>query len=912
MSPDRPIGSFETETWSPEPGAQDRSRPPTLAPRWEILRKIGSGGQADVYLARDSEIGGLVAIKVYRSGLDDIGRERLKREVRLGRTLLHQRLVRIFEFLDGGGSPAIVMEWIPGGAVTERLRSGPLPIDEAIAIARQTLEAIAYLHAQGVVHRDIKPSNLLLDSGGAIKLGDFGLARPLPAGSEVSQTVTEAGTPAYLPPEVFEGRHPDERSDIYSLGVTLFHLLTGRLPFEGGSVFEIARKHRTNPPPNLRALRPDCPKWLVALVGRLLEKRPEDRFQTAAAALAALEAQRVTRSIKRALRRGRLRAAAFLIMSLLIAASWISWRDLSKAEEVVLAETMARGQRKAGRVVWERRFDLPITQALEARLPRLGGKGTVLCLSPPPLKTDEVFRPSRVLILDAWGAVIEDVKLEDLVTEWSFDFAKAFWPEALLDDIDGDGVSEVIVKARHRVFYPNALIVCWPVQRVWETVLLHSGVIRDARAARNSPQHLIVTAVNNRLGHGLSMMEMLIPTPGRNPKPPAERHVLIRPDFRILKDGEVRMLWYTILQDGPEAGSLPIASITPDRVLLGPVGSRVSLDRFGNPVAGPNAMRDLSALRLWFLDRLAELYRGDVTPGPVDVENAIARIAVEAAPLLRERPYRAALTVAAARALARTGSPLKARDLLLSDRVQGRQTQEVTFWLAHMQALAGDLETSSELLAELTRQTPSFRGQYDAYHFLLRIHTELRQNTPLAATVSSFERRTAGFISPSQQGCYHARAHLWWDQITEADTAVRSWAYFPEGDAIAVLARWRLGRTNPDDLVLLESSLRDSPDAALEIALARCAVLLGLGRSRESLGEITRTVETWEVRSRDDFMIRQTLELARALQVQALVATGQLDRAQQTGRSLRKLLRKGLLPAVLVDEALASANRPAH
>lgn len=910
MSPDRPIGSFETETWSPEPGAQDRSRPPTLAPRWEILRKIGSGGQADVYLARDSEIGGLVAIKVYRSGLDDIGRERLKREVRLGRTLLHQRLVRIFEFLDGGGSPAIVMEWIPGGAVTERLRSGPLPIDEAIAIARQTLEAIAYLHAQGVVHRDIKPSNLLLDSGGAIKLGDFGLARPLPAGSEVSQTVTEAGTPAYLPPEVFEGRHPDERSDIYSLGVTLFHLLTGRLPFEGGSVFEIARKHRTNPPPNLRALRPDCPKWLVALVGRLLEKRPEDRFQTAAAALAALEAQRVTRSIKRALRRGRLRAAAFLIMSLLIVASWISWRDLSKAEEVVLGENVARGQRKAGRVVWERRFDVPITQALEARLPRFRGRGTVLCLSPPPRKTDEGFRPSRVVILDAWGAVIEDVKLEDLVTEWGFDFAKVFWPEALLDDIDGDGVSEVIVKARHRVFYPNALIVFWPVQRVWETVLLHSGVIRDVRAARNSPRHLIVTAVNNRLGHGLSMMEMMIPEPGRNPQPPAKRLVLIRPDFRVLNDGEVRMLWHTILEDGPQTGALPIASVTPARVTLGPVGARVLVDRFGNPLCGPNARGDLSALRLWFLDRLAELYRGDVTPGFSDVENAVARITAGAALLLRERPYRAALTVAAARASARTGNLLKARDLLLSDRAHGWRTQEVTFWLAHMQALAGDLEASSELLAELTRQSPSFRGQYDAYHFLFRLHTEMVQLGPFTDAVASFENRSALPSTPSQQGCYHARAHLWWDVVTEADTAVRSWAYFPEGDAISVLASWRLGRSKPEDLGFLETSVRDHPDAALEIATARSAILLALGRSRESLGETTRAIESWEVRSRDDFMIRQTLELARALQVQALVATGQLDRAQQTGRTLRKILRKGLLPAILVDEALASANRP--
>ena len=146
-----------------------------LPDRWHIERFLGSGGQSEVWLAHDSLLGELVAVKVFNPALSREAMERLRQEVKLGRSLRHPNLVRVYELIEAGGRLAMAMEWLPGGSVAQKLSGGPLPIPEVLQVAEETLAALAHLHEQRIVHRDVKPSNLLLDESGHVRLADLGL-----------------------------------------------------------------------------------------------------------------------------------------------------------------------------------------------------------------------------------------------------------------------------------------------------------------------------------------------------------------------------------------------------------------------------------------------------------------------------------------------------------------------------------------------------------------------------------------------------------------------------------------------------------------------------------------------------------------------------------------------------------------
>jgi serine/threonine protein kinase len=182
----------------------------------------------------------------------------------------------------------VVMELLEGETLRARLlRLGPLPIATALAVARQTLSALAYAHARGVVHRDIKPENLVLLPDDLLKVADFGLARD-GTGPTVTVPGEILGTPYYIAPEALTGQRVDGRADLYSFGATMFHLLTGAPPFEGASIADVIRAHVQEPAPKVRARRPDAPAALAIVVERLLAKTPEARYPTADVALAAL------------------------------------------------------------------------------------------------------------------------------------------------------------------------------------------------------------------------------------------------------------------------------------------------------------------------------------------------------------------------------------------------------------------------------------------------------------------------------------------------------------------------------------------------------------------------------------------------------------------------------------------------
>jgi serine/threonine-protein kinase len=250
--------------------------------RYRIQRKLGAGGMADVYLAEDQELGRRVAIKILNSrhGNDDQFIERFRREAKNAAALNHPNIVSIYDRGEAEDTYYIAMEFLDGRTLKELIVGrGAAPINVAIEYARQILSALRFAHRHGIVHRDIKPHNVLVDGEGRVKVTDFGIAR---AGtSQMTETGSIVGTAQYLSPEQAKGGEIDPRSDLYSLGVVLYELLTGKTPFDGETPVEIAMKHLSTTPKPPSALRPDVPRELDMVVMRALAKNPDERYQSA-------------------------------------------------------------------------------------------------------------------------------------------------------------------------------------------------------------------------------------------------------------------------------------------------------------------------------------------------------------------------------------------------------------------------------------------------------------------------------------------------------------------------------------------------------------------------------------------------------------------------------------------------------
>jgi predicted Ser/Thr protein kinase len=243
---------------------------------YSLVRRIGKGGMAVVY---EAERRGLtLALKRPLSGFldDDRFRERFLREADLGRTLHHPNIIRILDRGQVERTPYLAMELIRGETLSARLdREGRLDVPEALRLTAQVAEALDYAHSKGVIHRDLKPSNIMIEASGAVKVMDYGIAR---AQHLEGLTTTGAflGTPSYVAPETVEAAS-QSASDLYSLGVVLFEMLTGSLPFGGSTAFAVLKNHCTTPPPDPSSLNPALPAELDRLVLRLLSKDPSDR-----------------------------------------------------------------------------------------------------------------------------------------------------------------------------------------------------------------------------------------------------------------------------------------------------------------------------------------------------------------------------------------------------------------------------------------------------------------------------------------------------------------------------------------------------------------------------------------------------------------------------------------------------------
>ena len=266
-----------------------------LAGRYELRDVAGSGGMSSVYRARDTVLERTVAIKILHEHFSDDPEyvERFRREARALAQLNHPNIVTVIDRGEFEGRQFIVFEHVEGENLKELLdREGQLPVDQALALVHQVARGLAFAHDHGVLHRDVKPHNILIDKDGVAKVTDFGIARSLEPADGLTETGTLLGTSEYIAPEQARGNRVDERSDQYSLAAVLYELLTGEPPYGGDNFMAVAMKHIQEPVPSVRVSRPDVSPRLDAIISRAMAKRPEDRFPTTEAMMAALEAER--------------------------------------------------------------------------------------------------------------------------------------------------------------------------------------------------------------------------------------------------------------------------------------------------------------------------------------------------------------------------------------------------------------------------------------------------------------------------------------------------------------------------------------------------------------------------------------------------------------------------------------------
>jgi serine/threonine protein kinase len=262
---------------------EDLTRGTTFANRYEIIEELGKGGMGSVYRVEDTKLNQDIALKLIKPEIasDKKTIERFRNELKIARMIAHRNVCKMYDLGEDQGIRYITMEYIPGEDLKSMIRMmGQLSVGKALSIVKQVCEGLAEAHRMGIIHRDLKPSNLMIDKYGNAKIMDFGIARTLE-----SKGLTDAGvmigTPEYMSPEQVERKEADQRSDIYSLGVILYEMVTGRVPFEGETPISVVHKHKYEVPQEPKKVNPQIPDELNAVIMKCLEKDKEKRFLNA-------------------------------------------------------------------------------------------------------------------------------------------------------------------------------------------------------------------------------------------------------------------------------------------------------------------------------------------------------------------------------------------------------------------------------------------------------------------------------------------------------------------------------------------------------------------------------------------------------------------------------------------------------
>lgn len=515
-----------------------------IGDRYEVVGFLGRGGYGSAYRVYDRDLKREAALKLLhkeRETSADVAR--LRREVRVARDAASPRLVRIFDLGSSSEGPYLTMELVEGESLKERIRQGPLPLEESIRIAVQIFEGLEALHALSIIHRDIKPANILLSQAGEVKLADFGLARRLDR-EETQATLAGGlvGTLAYLSPEQVLGESAGPRSDLYSAGLVLHEMLAGCLPSEVEPSSE---------------LQPEMPGWLAAILQRLLAKRPEDRYPTAGAVVRDLLARRPP-GMQPRLRRRLLWGSAGAIVLLGIAMVYLDrWRGnghFSHLDARGRSEIVAIGTE--GETLWtiENVETEAIYQWALARLEPGADPLLAIVIYPPERWTPEQTRTLSFLDPQT-GKVVDTVELPSGADQFP-GFADQFHPDIFFaDDLNGDGIDEVVVTYIHSPEWPSFTVLFEPRINRSRLVFYGSGHQRIFGAEDvdgDGRRDLILAGIDNRIGwYNVAAAVRLDPWIDEGIK---QREAAAASPDRITSQAQrALLLWYTLLPRSPLA-----------------------------------------------------------------------------------------------------------------------------------------------------------------------------------------------------------------------------------------------------------------------------------------------------------------------------------------------------------------------
>jgi len=840
-------------------------REPHLPPRWEVKRLLGSGGQADVWLAVDTLLDRMVAVKVYRRRLDARALKRLRREVTISREAAGDGLVRIHELVEADDLVAAVMDWCPGGSIADRLADWTPTSNEVVAISERILEALAELHSRGVVHRDLKPSNLLVDADGRIRIGDLGVVRDLAA--EPTVTIGLAGTPGYMSPEQLRGDDVTPASDLYSLGLTIQTLLAGRgaSPERNGAdpgAGTAAEKNRAS------VSDPGAPpKWFERFVHRLVSPNPADRWPDASAALAALQSRRIGRLSRR--RKTRLAAgvtSGLVAVAILSALAWQALEGPQSAAVVAAAATGLEGRNTDGRVIWARDWSVPVREVLESDLDGDGQAEIVATFFSdlagrrervPPASR----QPARVVVLERTGGTISEFLPEVEVRRRAYkETALArLVPRLGLYDLDRDKLPEILVNCRHRTLGTAYLFVYWPSLRRWNLAFEHpAGWIQNLATIAGSPGRVRFYASNGPVGSLAVVGELQIQ--------PGEQSAFDRsgfPPWAFAREG-TSLEWYTLLTPVPTD---PIHGddfhVEADgSIEFETSGERFRVDRWGNPNPGPNAGRDLSSHRVEFFRIVGTAADGLAMAKSAERRRELilgTRELVDG--LLKEPPYRAAFAIRIAQGLADAGAGDEAINLVLETwREIGYDGLGLA--TAHHLAIAGRLDEARRLLENVISNPTTPAGSFRSPELLIRVAIAQRDAHLLSTVLDAV--RSFGSSQEARARTW-AMARVFWNESQLGDTTVTSSDYVPAGEAWACLARWRLGLLEPADVDRMSEALARSPDAVPEFLIARAMARSAAGDADGARADLQAAESELLITASHDFRAWQLLQFERTL-----------------------------------------------
>lgn len=538
----------------PGPAAEPLRSGDVLNGRYEVRQLLGSGGWAYVYAAYDNVLEKIVALKLLRperASAAALGR--LRREALLAQRVQNEHLVRLFDIAQSESGPFITMERIEGESLRAVLGRSFLDPGRAVAIARDILAALKALHGAGIIHRDVKPGNILIDSAGTAKLTDFGLAKDFTRDDlKLTQTDAIVGTAAYLSPEQVLGHQPDVRSDLYAVGVVLYEMLSGAVPFENENLLGLMLAQLKRRAPDVRELRRDTPRWLAQVVARLLEKNPADRFQSADEVITALKSQQVPIG-RRAVRLG---AVALLVATITGAAVW-QVRSINSGRFhslVPFGGTSVQAIDRDGRVLWTKdgvgiQHLAPITSNGQTMIGAFLHTGNKYATAEPR---------SRLSFLDPEsGAVIDSMVVQQPGPVFA-DFADEFGVGGVTAvDVDHDGNQELVATFAH-VYWPSYTALIDPLRRTSRIVFYGSGhhTLATVLDVNNDGQdELIMGGINNRMGWYAAVAAVDV---GRSPASTIDAlssGSASSPDAEYTTNSARSLVWYTLLPLGyPSAG----------------------------------------------------------------------------------------------------------------------------------------------------------------------------------------------------------------------------------------------------------------------------------------------------------------------------------------------------------------------